>query len=140
MFLFMARSTAKLVRKQRITTNSMNQIRSIQRSLARNKVFSAINIAGLAIGIAVFLLIAEFVASEWGANRFHQNFTRLYRAAITSKEGTDYYLPPGISPILKQKFPSIDATVRIADGIGGGVLTNQRHQIGLFHQPCKVSG
>ena len=52
----------------------MNQLRSIQRSLARNKVFSAINIAGLAIGIAVFLLIAEFVASEWGANRFHQNY------------------------------------------------------------------
>jgi putative ABC transport system permease protein len=101
----------------------MNQIRSIQRSLARNKVFSAINIAGLAIGIAVFLLIAEFVASEWGSNRFHQNFDRLYRVASTGKEGTEYYLPPGYAPILKQKFPAIEATVRIADGIGGGVLT-----------------
>ena len=101
----------------------MNQIRSIQRSLGRNKVFSAINIAGLAIGIAVFLLIAEFIASEWGSNRIHQNFDRLYRAATTSKEGNEYYLPPGYAPILKDKFPAIEASVRVADGIANGVIS-----------------
>jgi putative ABC transport system permease protein len=101
----------------------MNQIRSIQRSLARNKVFSAINIAGLAIGIAVFLLIAEFVASEWGANRFHKNFDRLYRAASVTKEEANFYLPPGYGPILTEKFPSIEAVVRITENMGNGVIT-----------------
>ena len=101
----------------------MNQLRSIQRSLARNKVFSAINIAGLAIGIAVFLLIAEYIASEWGANRFHKNFDRLFRAASVSKEEANFYLPPGYGPILTQKFPSIEAAVRITENLGSGVIT-----------------
>jgi putative ABC transport system permease protein len=101
----------------------MNQLRSIQRSLARNKVFSAINIAGLAIGIAVFLLIAEFVASEWGANRFHKNFDRLYRAASINKEEVNFYLPPGYAPILTQKFPAIEAAVRVTENMGSGVIT-----------------
>ncbi|MGL6269686.1 MAG: ABC transporter permease [Chitinophagaceae bacterium] len=101
----------------------MHQLRSIQRSLARNKVFSAINIAGLAIGISVFLLIAEFIASEWGANRFHKNYDRLYRAASVTKENTNYYLPPGYSAILKQKFPQIEAATRLTENMGNGVIT-----------------
>ncbi len=101
----------------------MNQLRSIQRSLARNKVFSAINIAGLAIGISVFLLIAEFVASEWGANRFHKNYDRLYRAASVTKENTNYYLPPGYAAILTQKFPQIEAATRVTENMGNGVIT-----------------
>ncbi|MEP7373251.1 MAG: ABC transporter permease [Chitinophagaceae bacterium] len=94
------------------------------RNLRRNKTFSIINIAGLAVGLAVFLLIFEFVAFEWSANRFHKNYDRLYRAAINNKKnGADYYLPPGYAPIIKEKFPSIEAAVRVADGIGGGVIS-----------------
>ncbi len=44
------------------------------RNLWRNKTFTAINILGLAAGMAVFLLIFEYVSFEWGTNRFHQNF------------------------------------------------------------------
>jgi putative ABC transport system permease protein len=94
------------------------------RNLRRSKTFSVINIAGLAVGLAVFLLIFEFVAFEWSANRFHKNYDRLYRAAINNKKnGADYYLPPGYAPIIKEKFPSIEAAVRVADGIGGGVIS-----------------
>jgi putative ABC transport system permease protein len=93
------------------------------RNIRRNKVFSIINIAGLALGIAVFLLISEFVATEWATNRFHKNFDRLYRVASTSKEGTNYYQPPGYAPMMQEKFPAIKAAVRFADGIGGGVIS-----------------
>jgi putative ABC transport system permease protein len=100
-----------------------NRYKIAFRNVIRNKVFSTINIAGLALGIAVFLLIMEFVAAEWGANRFHKNFDRIYRVASASKEGTNYYLPPGYAPIVKEKFPSVEASVRVADGIGGGVIS-----------------
>ena len=42
------------------------------RNLMRNKTFTLINIAGLAVGIAVFLLIFEYIAAEWSSNRFHK--------------------------------------------------------------------
>ncbi len=94
------------------------------RNLRRNKIFSVINIAGLAVGLAVFLLIFEFIAFEWSANRFHENYDRLYRAAVNNKQnGADYYLPPGFAPAIKDKFPAIEATISVAEGIGGGVIS-----------------
>lgn len=95
------------------------------RNLVRNKTFTVINTAGLAVGLAVFLLIFEYIAFEWSTNRFHKNYNQLYRMAITDKTGnTDYYMPPGLAPMLKEKFAGVSAAVRVADGIGGGVLTN----------------
>ena len=71
------------------------------RSIKRNKVFSLINVAGLAIGMAVFLLIAEYVANEWGANRSLTNYERLYRVSVVEKGDANYYQPPGYVPILQ---------------------------------------
>jgi putative ABC transport system permease protein len=99
----------------------MYQFKTAFRSLFRARVFSAINISGLALGMAVFLLIMQFVASEWGANRFHQNYARLYR--VLSKEGdnAEYYLPPGYGPAAST-LPGLESVVRMADGIGAGVI------------------
>lgn len=93
------------------------------RSIKRNKVFSLINVAGLAIGMAVFLLIAEFVANEWGANRTLTNYDRLYRISVLEKGEANYYLPPGYVPALQKNFPDIEAAVLSADGLGNGVVT-----------------
>ena len=94
------------------------------RSLWRNKQFTVINIAGLALGITVFLLIMQYVAFEWSANRFNKNFAQLYRVNVQYKEGnTDNHLPPGFAPIIQQKFPAIEHFARTADQIAGGVIT-----------------
>jgi len=94
------------------------------RNLWRNKIFTAINMAGLAVGLAVFLLIFEFIAFEWSTNRFHKNYDELYRLAITDKTGNNsYYVPPGFAPMLRDKIAGVEAAVRVADGIGGGVLS-----------------
>ena len=101
-----------------------NYLRNAYRNLCRNKSFSFINIAGLAVGLAVFLLIFEYVAFEWSANRFQKNYDRLYRTALVNKEkGAGYYLQPGLSPMIKEKIPAVESTVRVADGIGGGVIS-----------------
>lgn len=93
------------------------------RSIQRNKVFSIIHVAGLAIGISVFLLIAEYVASEWNANRLHKDFERIYRVNLVTKEGPGYYLAPGYVPILKEKFPEVESATSLAVGLGDGVVT-----------------
>ena len=69
-----------------------NYFKTAIRNLWRNRQFSVINIAGLALGIAVFLLITQFVAFEWNANRFNKNFDELYRINVQYKAGnTEYY-------------------------------------------------
>jgi putative ABC transport system permease protein len=102
----------------------INLTKTALRSLWRNRKFSAINLAGLTIGISVFLLLAEFVAFEYQSNRFNQNFDRKYRFVIVDKEkGASDQSAPGIAPILKQKFPSLRYVTRIAqDGLGGGIV------------------
>ncbi len=108
------------------------------RNLLRNKTFTAINIAGLAVGIAVFLLIFEYVAAEWNTNRFHKNFASLYRMGTLDKKGRhDVYLPPGFIPVIKSKVAGIESLVRISDDIGSGVVSftdNNTHELKTFRE------
>ncbi len=94
------------------------------RNLWRNKSFSIINMLGLVLGMSVFLLILEFVTAEWNTNRFQKNYSSLHRLVISHKEGgADYYVPPGYGALLKKNIPGIDEYVRVADGIGAGVIS-----------------
>ena len=105
-------------------TMIQHYLKSALRSLLRNKTYTFITMAGLATGIAVFLLLFQYVAFEWSANRFHTNYDRLYRLSTMNKEGrSGTFLPPGLGPVLKEKFPAIEDYVCIADDLGGGVLT-----------------
>ena len=49
------------------------------RNLRKNKVYSMINIAGLAIGLSVFWLMALYIADEWSYDRSWTNADRIYR-------------------------------------------------------------
>jgi putative ABC transport system permease protein len=58
-----------------------NYVTLTVRVLLKNKVFSIINIAGLAIGISVCLLILQYVSFEFSYDRFHQHASDIYRVA-----------------------------------------------------------
>jgi putative ABC transport system permease protein len=58
-----------------------NYITVTLRVLLKNKVFSTINIAGLAIGISVCLLILQYVSFEFSFDRFHEHASDIYRVA-----------------------------------------------------------
>jgi putative ABC transport system permease protein len=99
-------------------------LKSAWRSLLRNRVFSLINIFGLSLGITVFLLIMEYVAFEWSANRFNKNYDHLYRVSTIGKDGkSDYYLSPGMGKRIKNNFPAIAKMARIGEGLGNGVMS-----------------
>ncbi|MCF0053232.1 ABC transporter permease [Dyadobacter sp. LJ53] len=53
------------------------------RNLLKNKVYSFINIAGLAVGIAVAVLIGLWVWDELSFNKYHKNYDRLAQAYIS---------------------------------------------------------
>ncbi len=53
----------------------MNYIKIAWRNLSRNRMFSIINILGLAIGIAASLLILQYVSRELSYDNFHEKET-----------------------------------------------------------------
>ena len=57
-------------------------LRTAWRNLIKHKVFSFINIAGLAVGMACCILIFLWVKDELSFDRFHPNHARLYRAVV----------------------------------------------------------
>ncbi|MFC5410248.1 ABC transporter permease [Larkinella bovis] len=52
------------------------------RNLAKNKVFSLINILGLAVGMAVAMMIGLWIYDELSFNKFHRNYDRLAQLYI----------------------------------------------------------
>jgi len=59
-----------------------NYFKTAFRSLLRNKSYAAINIAGLAVGIAVCLVIFVIIQFERGYDGFHENKDRIYRYSV----------------------------------------------------------
>ena len=56
-----------------------NYLKIMKRNLLKNKGFSLINIIGLSLGIACFILISMWVTNEISYDKFHKNIDRLYR-------------------------------------------------------------
>lgn len=88
------------------------------RNIARNRVFSFINIAGLSLGLACCLLIFLYAKDELSFDRFHKNGNRLYRITrhiIDKQHGMDMNL--GIAgmvqgPAFKSAIPEVQNYVR----------------------------
>ena len=60
-----------------------NYLKIAWRNLVRNKVYSAINIGGLAVGMAVAMLIGLWVYDELSYNKYHQNYNRIAQVMDT---------------------------------------------------------
>lgn len=94
-----------------------NYIRIAFRSLVRNKLFSVVNILGLAFGIGSALLIFLWVKDELQVDHFHANTGRLYRV-MENQKYTDgriftFASTPGpMAPFIKDKYPEIEKAAR----------------------------
>ena len=88
------------------------------RNLQKNKVFSLINILGLAIGMAACLLILQYVSIELSYDNFHEKADRIYMVSLK-------YQPEAQEPIhyaanhfrtgtiIQAEYPEIDHFTRI---------------------------
>lgn len=94
-----------------------NYLKMILRTARRYRALTAINIAGLAVGMACCLLILLYVQDELSFDRFHQNADRIYRL-IEYIESDDVgerssSMPFPAGPTLQADFPHlVEASVR----------------------------
>lgn len=94
------------------------------RNLRKNRVFSLVNIAGLGLGIAAFLLILQYVGYERSVNTFHKNLPTLYRMMGQNRDG-DFYtqMAPAMAPLIKKEFPEVRDFCRVGEQSAHGVVT-----------------
>jgi putative ABC transport system permease protein len=88
------------------------------RNLSKNKTFSVINICGLSLGIAAFLMIVNYLRFEYSYDDFHEHKDRIFRVPMVveekdGKEQTFAFNYPALAPALKKDFPEIEEVVRL---------------------------
>ena len=87
------------------------------RNLMRNKIFSLINIIGLAIGITCFLTLVIFIIDESGYDTYNENVNQIYRVIIHDKfngqETTSAKTCPPLAESLVRDFPEVTKATRI---------------------------
>jgi putative ABC transport system permease protein len=94
-----------------------NFLNTALRTLMKNKGFTAINILGLALGLAACLLIVFYVVDELSYDRYNKNANRIYRVNEDLKLGENkVQYAVAMAPLaqtLKRDFPAVENTVRL---------------------------
>ena len=108
-----------------------NYLKITLRQLWRNRLYSLINIGGLALGMACCLLIALYVYDEWSYDRFNANYDHIYRVTEKQKQADgvfDVAVTPGpLAPALAKDFPEVQQTTRTGRWFGS--LTQGRQSV-----------
>ena len=94
-----------------------NYLKIAFRNLKRYKGYSFINIAGLAIGMAVCVLIMIWAQDELSYDQFHEKRDRVYRLIMDIQAGINLHTPLSLTPAAKaivRDFPEVINAVRIS--------------------------
>jgi putative ABC transport system permease protein len=90
------------------------------RKVKRQKGFSFINIAGLAIGMAACILILIWVQDELSYDRFHKNANQIFRINTKDTSGKTTFLyagsPAPLGQALMEEVPEVKNFVRVQAG------------------------
>ena len=89
------------------------------RNLQKNKIYSFLNIFGLTIGLATFIIISLYVQFELSFDRYHAKADRIYRV-VRDKPTNDTGVytqtavtPAPLGPAFVEEFPEIVAATRL---------------------------
>lgn len=93
-----------------------NYFKIALRQLRKNKLYAAVNIVGLAVGIASCLLIGLYIGHEESFDRFHKNADRIVRVTweyqFEDKPNNVVWTGTKAGPEFKRAFPEVEAFVR----------------------------
>lgn len=100
-----------------------NYFKTAWRNITRNKLFSAINITGLSIGLGCVMLIILYVQDEVSFDRFNENGQRIYQIVHHGRgpEGDEQKgsITGAVhAPMFKQEIPEIQEICRVNSSSG----------------------
>ncbi|HMB92401.1 MAG TPA: ABC transporter permease, partial [Rhodothermales bacterium] len=101
------------------------------RNAKRHKGYAFLNIFGLAVGIACFLLMALYVQHEISYDRHFVHADRIYRVTLhetnTQQSESRAFTPPALAPTLKRDFSAVEQAVRF--GLASETLVVEEHRL-----------
>ena len=97
------------------------------RNLWRQKIYTVINVAGLAVGISCCVLIYFYVSFELSYDDYHADKELVFRVAVDGRSANERRIaastPGPVAPTLKDDFPQVEYAARIFD-IGSEPVKN----------------
>lgn len=111
-----------------------NYCKTAWRNLVKNKFYSAINISGLAVGLAVGILMLLWVQDEFSFDNFHRQSSNIYKLENMVGTGTSRQIwtettaPIGV--MAKKEIPGVKEVVRISNA--GDPVFKYRNKV--FHE------
>lgn len=100
-----------------------NLIKVAVRNLWKNKSYNIINILGMALGFAVFLLILFYVHYERSYDRVFPSHEHVVKAGLTDGTETGSTMSAGFGPQAAKQFPEIESYTRVNFFISKALLT-----------------
>ena len=110
-----------------------NYFKIAWRNLLRNRSYSLINIVGLAIGLACFMLIMLYVKDELSYDTFHDDGDRIYRMVLERKypgRSRNYaIIPQSYAETVVKEFPEVESACRLFYFEGNNVVLKVGEQL-----------
>ena len=110
-----------------------NYFKTAFRSLVRNKAFTLLNVLGLAVGMAIFLLIAQYVTFQWSYEAFVPDRANIYRVSLETYANNELQSAsaenyPGLGPALRSEMPEVIDFTRVFNMgyINNVIITNEQ--------------
>lgn len=98
-------------------TMAANYCKVAIRSLLKHRGYAALNLSGLAVGMASFLLIFLYVQHEWSYDRHHAEADNIYRIATKqtslNEERFSARTPPPLTAALLEEVPEVSKATRL---------------------------
>ena len=96
-----------------------NYLKIALRNLRRQKIYSLINISGLAVGMAVFIIISLYIQYEMSFDKYQENYDSIYRVINYQPDkkymNSDYFAftQGPLAEELKKRYPEVTAAARL---------------------------
>src|ERR1700748_3039548 len=103
-----------------------NNLRIAWRNLIKNKASSLINIGGLAVGMAVVMMIGMWIYDELSYDKYHKNYNRvaqvIQNVTNNGEVQTWFSVPYPLAAELRKSYGSDFKSVVMGAGTGGDIL------------------
>lgn len=106
-----------------------NYIKTALRNMSRSKLFTGINIIGLAISMSVGLLMILFISDLLSYDNFHEKKDSIYRIITKNQDANGQIMTLASSSVkagheIRETISGIDELTQIRDGFGGDAQIN----------------
>ena len=86
------------------------------RNLWKNRGITAINVGGLAIALAAFVLVTMYATYETSFDKENEHYDNIYIVGRTAKDFKTNYTSPPLSKAIRANFPEVERVAKMQPG------------------------